>query len=197
LIAALSAALAGCGSSSSGGTQEYQATPTGNHLDGLVLKPAKPAPRLSLRNYDGRPVSLSKLRGKAVLVTFVYTHCPDVCPVIVSKLAAAQRSLGAEARNVQIVAVSVDPWHDTPVGVRSFLAARGALGRMDYLLGTPQELRRVWKAWDVGVVNANEVRHGHTAIVYGISASGKMEDAYPGGFSAAEITHDVPLLAQS
>jgi protein SCO1 len=190
-------ALAGCGSSSSGGTQQYRAPLTGNHLEGLVLKPAKPAPRLSLRNYDGRMVSLSKLRGKAVLVTFVYTHCPDICPVIVSKLAAAQRSLGPGARDLQIVAVSVDPWHDTPVDVRSFLAKRGALGRMDYLLGTPRELRRVWKAWDVGVVSANEVRPGHTAIVYGISASGKLEDAYPGGFSAAEIAHDVPLLAQS
>jgi protein SCO1/2 len=197
-LAAISLALGGCGSSVASKPAASNRQVAGNHLQGLILKPAKHAPPLSLRDYTGRQVSLSKLRGKAVLVTFVYTHCPDVCPVIVANLAAAQRRLGLEARQVRIVAVTVDPWRDTPSGVRSFLAARGALGRIDYLLGTPRELHRVWKAWDVGVsVDTKHALPGHTAIVYGISATGKLEDAYPGGFSPAQIAHDVPLLARS
>ena len=47
-------------------------------LEGLVVQAPKPAPALALRNYTGQFVDLSAFRGKAVLVTFVYTHCPDV-----------------------------------------------------------------------------------------------------------------------
>jgi protein SCO1/2 len=192
-------ALAGCGGSAAGsGSGDPGNKPSAHRLEGLILTPAKPAPALSLRDYTGQPVSLSSLRGKAVLVTFVYTHCPDICPVIVAGLAAAQRRLGAEARHLRILAVTVDPKHDTPTAVRSFLSARGALGRVDYLLGGPARLRRIWKAWDVGVsVDTKHVYAGHTAIVYGISASGKIEDAYPGNFTPAQIVHDVPLLARS
>lgn len=191
--------LAACGSSTgTGANGSAPATAASKHgFWGLQMRPAKPAPGLSLRNYTGRRVSLSSFRGKAVLVTFVYTHCPDVCPVIVSKLAAADRQLGADARDLKIIAVTVDPRRDTPRAVRSFLVARHALGRMDYLLGGARQLRRVWKAWDVGVsVDEAYVRGGHTAIVYGVSATGKIEDAYPGNFSPAQIVHDVPLLAR-
>jgi protein SCO1/2 len=195
--ALLAVALAGCGSSATG-SPDPAGKPSAHRLQGLILTPAKPAPPLSLRDYTGRPVSLSSMRGKAVLVTFVYTHCPDVCPVIVAGLAAAQRRLGGEARHLRILAVTVDPRHDTPSAVRSFLSARGAVGRMDYLLGGMRQLRRIWKAWDVGVsVDTKHVYAGHTAIVYGISASGKIEDAYPGNFTPAQIVHDVPLLARS
>ena len=92
-------------------------------------------------------MNLRAFRGKAVLVTFVYTHCPDVCPLIVSSLAAAQRQLGGAARNLQIVAVTVDPKNDTAPAVGKFLAERGATGRMDYLIGSRKQLLPVWKAW--------------------------------------------------
>jgi protein SCO1/2 len=193
-IVGLALLPAGCGASSS-------AAPTaggisGPGLQGLILKPAKPAPGLALRDYTGRPVSLSASRGKAVLVTFVYTHCPDVCPLIVSNLAAAQRQLGAEARHLQIIAVTVDPRRDTPSAIRTFLAARNAGGRMDYLLGSPAALRRTWKAWDVGVsTGKNKLTDGHTSIIYGITAGGRMAVVYPSNFTPQQIVHDVPLLA--
>ena len=68
--------------------------------------------------------------------------------LIVSGLAAAQRQLGAEAAQLQILAVTVDPRRDTPAAIRAFLAARGATGRMDYLLGSGAQLRQTWKATD-------------------------------------------------
>jgi protein SCO1/2 len=198
-LAAVVLAVAGCGSGSD--PNANPAPPgevTGSGLQGLILKPEKPAPALVLRNYTGgRPVSLSSMRGKAVLVTFVYTHCPNVCPIIVANLAAADRQLGAEARDVSIIAVTVDPRRDTPAAVRQFLAARDATGTMDYLLGSDRQLRHVWKAWDVGVsVDTKHVTVGHSAIVYGITASGKMAVVYPSDFSPAQIVHDVPLLAR-
>jgi protein SCO1/2 len=185
--------LAGCGSSGSSSTD---GSTRGSGLEGLILRPLKPAPTLALRNYTGQPVSLAAYRGKAVLVTFVYTHCPDVCPLIVSNLAAAQRGLGKEAAHVKILAVTVDPRRDTPAAIRTFLAARGATDRMDYLLGTDAQLRRTWKAWDVAVsTGPNKLTDGHSSIIYGITASGRMAVVYPSNFTPQQIIHDVPLLA--
>jgi protein SCO1/2 len=168
----------------------------GNGLQGLILRPHKLAPPLALPHYTGQPVSLAAQRGKAVLVTFVYTHCPNVCPLIISNLAAAQRGLGAEARHLQIIAVTVDPRRDTPTAVRTFLTNRGALGRMDYLLGSSGQLRRTWKAWDVAIsTGKNKLTDGHSSIVYGITASGRMAVVYPSNFTPRQIIHDVPLLA--
>jgi len=186
---------AGCGSS---GNAVSVPTTGGSHLSGLILRPAKPAPGLALRNYTGRRVSIEAFRGKAVLVTFVYTHCPNVCPLIISGLAAAQRGLGKEAGLVRIVAVTVDPRRDTPSAVRAFLAARGATGRMYYLLGTRAQLRPVWKAWDVGVsTGLHDYTNGHSDIVYGITAGGRVAVVYPSDFTPTQIIHDVPLLARS
>jgi protein SCO1/2 len=193
LVAAL--AVAGCGSSSSSPSGNPHKSPS-RHLEGLMLPQAKAAPALALRNYTGRPVSLSALRGKAVLVTFIYTHCADVCPLIVANLAAAQRQLGGEAKHVQILAVTVDPKRDTPAAISSFLAARDATGRMDYLLGTMRQLRRTWNDWDVAVtVDTKHATTGHTAIVYGIGANGRVMVVLPADFTPAQIVHDVPLLA--
>jgi protein SCO1/2 len=167
-------------------------------LSGLLLSPPERAAPLALRNYTGGRVSIAAFRGKAVLVTFVYTHCPDVCPLIVSDLAAAQRGLGKRAALVRIVAVTVDPRRDTPSAVRAFLAARGATGRMYYLLGTRAQMKPVWKAWDVSVsTGKNAFTNGHSSIVYGITGSGRVAVVYPSNFTPGQIVHDVPLLARS
>jgi protein SCO1/2 len=200
LLAALTTAVlaVACGSSTPSGADPAGSTAGGGHLSGLILRPRKLAPPLALHNYTGQPVNLASLRGKAVLVTFVYTHCPDVCPLIVSNLAAAQRGLGAEARHLRILAVTVDPRRDTPTAIRTFLSAREATGRMDYLLGSRSQLRRTWKDWDVGVsTGKNHLTNGHSSIIYGITATGRMAVVYPANFSPQQIIHDVPLLARS
>jgi protein SCO1/2 len=193
-VALAAACCAGCGSSSDGSAPSA----AGARLSGLILRPARPAPPLALHDYTGRGVSIAAFRGKAVLVTFVYTHCPNVCPLIVSDLAVAQRGLGKRASRVRIVAVTVDPRRDTRAAVRTFLAARGATGRMYYLLGKRSQLERVWKAWDVSVsAGVHGYTTGHSDIVYGITASGRVAVVYPANFTPAQIIHDVPLLARS
>jgi protein SCO1 len=185
--------LAGCGSSAS----TLADAPTANRLEGLLLNPRQPAPPLVLHNFTGQSVSLTALQGRAVFVTFVYTHCPDVCPLIVSNLSLARRGLGTKAHYVQMLAVTVDPHRDTPRAIHVFLAARGALGRMDYLLGSDSQLLRTWKAWHVEVmVNKKLLTTGHSAAVYGITASGRMAVVYPSDFTPAQIIHDAPLLAR-
>lgn len=177
-----------------GGAQQSAA---GEGFYGTLALPAKPAPPIHLRNYLGRPVSLSEYRGKAVLVTFLYANCPDVCPLIASNLRVALNLLGRRASKVQVIAVSVDPRGDTPANVARFVREHGLAGRMQYLIGSAAELEPTWAAWQVH--SAREAGQpdliAHEALVYGISASGTLTTIYPATFEPSEIAHDVPKLA--
>lgn len=164
---------------------------------GAVASPAAVVPPLRLRNYLGAPVNIAQYRGKAVLVTFLYTNCPDVCPLIAANLRVAQNRMGpAESSKAQIIAVSVDPRGDTPKAVGAFLARHEMTGRMQYLIGSAPELAKVWSAWNVGSeADAQQPQLvNHSGLVYGISASGKITTLYPANFKPSDIAHDVPLL---
>lgn len=167
---------------------------------GATASPRAPAPALALENYLGQPVNIDRYRGKAVLVTFLYTDCPDVCPLITANLRVAQNLMGkAESSKVQIIAVSVDPRGDKPKAVGAFLKAHGMTGRMQYLIGSAQQLGRVWSAWNVGSERDAQRPElvNHSGLVYGISASGKISTLYPSNFKPSDIAHDAPLLSSS
>jgi len=167
---------------------------------GIAERPPQPAPALKLDNYLGTQVNLSSYRGKAVFVTFLYTHCPDVCPLIASHLHTALTQMpAAERRELQIIAVSVDPRGDTPKTVAQFLKTHEMTGRMQYLIGSSGALHGVWAKWGVaaGPQTDNPEVVAHSALIYGISAKGKVAVIYPANFTANEIVHDAPLLARS
>jgi protein SCO1 len=163
-----------------------------------LLSPITTAPPLALRNYLGRPVNIDSYRGKAVLVTFLYTNCPDICPLITSNLRVAQNLMGAKTSSkAQIIAVSVDPRGDTPKAVATFLARHGMTGRMQYLIGSAHELARAWQAWGVGSERDAQKPQfiNHSGLIYGITATGKRTTVYAASFQPSDIAHDVPLLA--
>jgi protein SCO1 len=178
-----------------GGAQ--QSAP-GEGFYGTLAIPAKQAPAIHLRNYLGQPVTLSQYRGKAVLVTFLYANCPDICPLIASNLRVALNMLGKRASKVQVIAVSVDPRGDTRANVARFVREHEMVGRMQYLIGSAGELAPTWAAWHVG--STREVGQpelvAHSALVYGITASGVLKTIYPSTFEPSEIVHDVPKLAE-
>jgi protein SCO1 len=193
-ILALSAFAAGCG-----GSSQSQATAASGeaHFSGAEASPPRPEAPLQLDNYLGEPVNIDHYKGKAVLVTFIYTHCPDVCPLIVSHIKTALALLGPKAKDVQVVAVSTDPRGDNRKTVAAFLKAHGMTGRMKYLIGTRAELGRVWKSWNIVAKPAKAGRDlvEHSALIYGIAADGKVTTLYPANFRPAQLVHDVPLLA--
>src|SRR6185369_17594645 len=84
-LAGLTGLLSGCGSSSPAKAKPARPDPSQLQAAG-VLEPVTAAPPLALHNSLGEPVNIDSYRGKAVLVTFIYTHCPDVCPLITSNL---------------------------------------------------------------------------------------------------------------
>lgn len=195
-------AFAACGSSRSSKTTGVPRGQTEVKLAkyaGTAAVPLKPAPPLALKDSLGQSVNLKQFRGKAVFVTFIYTHCPDTCPLIVSHLRTAQAELGPEAMKVQIIAVSVDPKGDTPKTVNRFLKVHQMTGRMEYLVGSRPQLEKVWSAWYIVAKTSPKKKYAglveHSALIYGISASGKITTLYPASFVPQQIIHDAPILA--
>ena len=198
LAAALAVGLLAAGCGGGGGASTGETASKQVSYRGAEATPPKAAPELKLDNYLGEPVDLAKLKGKAVLVTFIYDHCPDVCPLIVSHLKTAQAELGHKAKDLEIVAVSTDPKGDTPKTVANFLDLHGMTGKMQYLIGSRPELEKVWSHWNIVAKpeKANPDLVEHSALIYGIAADGKVTTLYAADFKPSEVSHDVPLLEQ-
>jgi protein SCO1/2 len=78
---------------------------------------------LALTGHDGKPRTLADFRGKAVVLSFGYTHCPDICPTTLADMAAVMKQLGTDAARVQVLFVTVDPERDTPEILASYVPA--------------------------------------------------------------------------
>jgi protein SCO1/2 len=181
----LAVAAGGCGA------------PAGERFAAASVVPGAPrAPGFTLTDPDGRRVELADFRGRAVLLTFLYVHCPDVCPLTVERVRVGLARLGSGAVRAQLVVVSVDPGGDTPASVRAFVRAHRMRGRMTYLVGTHAQLAPVWKRYGVAVLGSPEDREiGHSALVVGIDAAGRRRVQFAHDFTAEQIAHDVPRLA--
>ena len=136
-----SSQLAGCGSGKS--------TPP---FVGPTLKNPSTAPSFALRDQHGQVVSIEGQRGKVALITFLYTHCPDVCPLTAMNLNTALGLIGAKRTDVVVLAVSVDPRGDTRAAVASFVRSHHLRPQFHYLTGSAQALQRVWRAYNVTAV---------------------------------------------
>src|SRR3954449_1141759 len=103
-----------------------------NPFEGALSPPGIPVRDFELADQDGRRVSLRDLHGRVVVLTFLYTTCRDTCPIAAEQIENAMDRLG---HDVPVLAVSVDPAHDTPALAKRFLVARRLVGRMRFLLG--------------------------------------------------------------
>ena len=215
LLGATVAAATGCGggtTTTSRASQTTAAAHTGDsttaddpvaNVDqflGGTVSPISAAPELGLHTWNGKDVRIGDYRGKAVLVTFVYTSCPDICPLIVDTLVRVKQRLGPDAKRLQLVAVSVDPERDTPAAVKSFLARHHASGRVDYLLGSRRQLEALWARWGVAarVDRAHAELVEHSGVIWGVDPRGRRVTFYPAvGFDVADIEQDVRNLLKS
>ena len=154
-----------------------------------------PAPNFTLIDQTGRQVSLADFRGKPVVLTFLYTHCPDVCPIIADKLRSASDKLGAGSSKVAIVAITTDPAHDDRLSIERFSQQHGMTGRWSYLIGSPGQLEPVWKSYYVAAQPIAGDQVLHTAAVYVIDKQGRERAYLDGGdFLPDELVHDLNML---
>ena len=116
LLAGLSVAmLAGCSD------KPADATATG--FSGIDITGADYATGFSLTDHNGQPRTLADFKGKAVVVFFGFTQCPDVCPTSLGELAQARQLLGADGERLQGLFISVDPERDTPARLGEYVHA--------------------------------------------------------------------------
>ena len=194
LAALLVVLVAACGSKS-------ETVPTvtvgASSFAGGELNPPQPSRDFTLRDQSGEEVSMSAQRGKLVLLTFLYTNCPDVCPLITQNINEGLRVLGPQRDDVRVLAVSVDPEGDTPKSVRAYAKKHHLLPEFHYLIGSRPELTKVWKAYDVAAVASDPELVDHTAYTMLIDRSGEGRVIYDSQVKAKDVVHDVRLLLNS
>ena len=160
-------------------------------LRGSILSPPWPAPEINLTNHNGQPFSLSKQRGKVVLLYFGYVNCPDECPLTMAHLKLALEGLGDRAKDVQVAMVSTDPVRDTPQALTNFMEHfdPSFLG----LTGTIAELQKTWSDYGVTVENGGET---HSTFLYVIDPTGNVRETFLPNSEPNTIARDIGLLLQ-
>ena len=154
-----------------------------------------PAPDFLLKDQFGNALSLSQFKGKPVVLTFLYTHCPDVCPLTAEKLHTTMQSLGNNAQQVAVLAVSMDPKGDTVAAVQNFAKVHKLGDYFHYLIGTHNELAPVWASYSVdaqaatssGIVN-------HSSAIYVIDKQGRERVLLDNDFSSSQLASDLKML---
>ena len=153
-----------------------------------------PAPAFALATHDGGRLTLAELRGRVVVVTFVYATCTDTCPLLTSKLAAIGKRLGDAP--VSFVAITVDPERDTPQVLKNYGVAHGATGPAWRLLtGTPAEVAEVIRRYGVFARRTERGEVDHTFLTSLIDRQGVLRVQYMGvRFNPDEMLGDLRAL---
>jgi len=166
-----------------------------------VFDPPRMAPDFTVRGSDGKELKLSQYRGKLVLLEFGYTSCVDVCPVSLGMLAEARRQMGAQASQLQVIYVTVDPERDTPERMRNYLRAFDPtfIGAT----GTPQQMARVRQDYGITATkkmidgSKTDYTIGHSSYLYFVDRKGSLRALLPFGRTAADVVHDATLLLKN
>jgi cytochrome oxidase Cu insertion factor (SCO1/SenC/PrrC family) len=161
-----------------------------------------PAPDFSLTDQDGRAVSLASLRGKVVLMTFLDPVCTSDCPIIAQEFKQAGRMLGAQARNVELVAVVANPTYRSTAFTRAFDRQEGltTVPNWLYLTGSLAQLDAVWRHYGVTVQNLPAgAMSAHNDLAVVIDPAGRIRqevDADPGPATSGTQSSFSVLLSQ-
>jgi protein SCO1/2 len=152
------------------------------------------APDFALRDQDGRAVRLGAQRGKVVLLTFLYTHCPEACPLTAIHIDDALGRLGARGKDAVALAVSVDPQGDTRAAVDTFVRSHRLSARFHYLTGPRSALERVWRLYGVTPVTKGGPDPDHTLYVLLLDRTGTTRVLFDSLAKPAAMAHDAGLL---
>jgi cytochrome oxidase Cu insertion factor (SCO1/SenC/PrrC family) len=171
-------------------------------IDGSSAPLASPAPPIALTDQHGRPVSLARLRGKAVLLTFLDPVCVTQCPIEAQEFKQAGVLLGADGSQVELVAVNLNPLYSSTAYTSAFDRAEGLGGVRNWLFltGRPAQLQPVWRAYGQAsqTLPAGSML-GHSDSAFVIDPSGRMREELnfdPGpGTAATESSFATELAA--
>src|SRR4051794_9982988 len=171
------------------GSGNQDVTATKSSFEGALMPPGARAPDFALRDQDGRTVRMSALRGKPVIVTFLYADCTGSCPAQAQQIKGALDDLG---HNLPAVAVSVDPAHDDARAARHFLAVQGMSTRIRYVVGSERRLEPVWKGFGIAPQRPGPEHQSWLTLV---DRRGMQRGGYPGAQVPPErLAHALRIL---
>jgi len=156
-----------------------------------------PAPSFSLIDQTAKKFNFKPANGKVVLVTFVYTTCPDVCPLFSAHFAAIQRSLQEEKReDYLLLSISTDPKRDTPAKLKAYAEAfKADVKHWHFLTGAQKDIAEVWKNFGVNVRDHGNGQIQHTNLTTLIDARGNRRvDYYGDKWLVKEVLKDIKWL---
>jgi protein SCO1 len=156
---------------------------------GALRPQGQRVPEFSLKDQDGNTVTSASLQGEPVVYAFVYSTCRDTCPAQVQTIRGALDDLGADVR---VIGISVDPANDTPERAKAFLLKQSMTGRMDFLMGSREQLAPVWKGFAIQPQQANLEHSAHTVLA---DTRGFQRVGFPFDFLTTErLAHDLNRL---
>jgi protein SCO1/2 len=165
--------------------------------EGERLAKIGPAPEFTLTAQDGRQVALKELRGKVIVVTFIYTSCADACPLLTAKMAALQDDLGSDfGSKVFFTSITVDPERDTPDVLTRYALAHGVnFAGWAFLTGMPDEIRTVARQYGIYYKKQAGGDVDHTFLTSLVDQRGTLRVQYMGvRFDTDELRHDLQSL---
>lgn len=174
-----------------------------------VPEPGDQVPNFALRNQDGREIHLDQFRGKALLLTFIYTRCPlpNFCPLVTHNFAVIDKSLQANPAlygRVHLLSISFDPVHDTPARLRAYGAqyigsdSKAAFSHWDFAVPSAPELKKMALYFDVGITPGPDDTITHTLSTTLIGPHGKVAQYYPGNdWTPQQVLGDLQHLEAS
>jgi protein SCO1/2 len=172
----------------------------GASFDGVVPR-GDPAPPFRLVDQDGNPLALADLRGKAVLLDFVYTACPGPCPILTGLHVEVQRALDPALRDrVRLVSVSLDPRNDTPAKLREYARQRGAdTANWSFLTGAAEDVDAVLRAYGVGSARQPDGTIAHLVVTFLIDGEGQIVQRFIGldGHDPEQVRADLERVARA
>ncbi len=156
------------------------------------------APGFSLSDQHGRPATLSQYQGLVIVLTFMYSHSRDTGPLMATEIRGALDELPDGGRGVPVLAISVDPAHDTRASARAFLAREQMTDRMQFLLGSRRELEPIWKRYGIQPEfdpSGRRYSSGYSAYVMLIDRRGFLRVGIPiEQLVPEDLAHDLRLL---
>jgi protein SCO1/2 len=152
-----------------------------------------PAPDFRLTDQFGKQISLSQFKGKPVVLGFLYTHCPDVCPLTAEKLHSTMQMLGNNAQNVGILAVSTDPARDTVDAALTFSKAHNMQDSWHFLVGPHDTLSPIWSSYNI-FVQTQQQTVNHSMGLYIIDKQGRQRVFLDNDFTPTQLSADLQKL---
>lgn len=172
-------------------------SPAKPQFEGVDITGADYARDFHLTDASGKPRSLSDYRGKAVVLFFGYTQCPDVCPTTMAELQSVMKSLGPDADRVQVLFVTLDPARDTPALLSQYVPAFdprfvGLFGDEAATVQTAKDFKVFYQK--VPGPTPTSYTLDHTAGSYVFDPQGRIRLFLRQGQSAESVTHDLKIL---